>query len=497
MVLVSDLWHQTQRVLGLSAVTSWNLTELFGPHLSKDAVIVSPTDKRFHAKIQQRWTDFDAPSFSVGAIKPATAEDIQNIVKIAAKNDIPFFVTAGGHGISNYSAFDGLSIDLGKFNTVNFNDAQDRLTIGGSTKIHQLIQPLADNGRELPLGSCECVGVVGATLGGGIGGLHGRHGLLIDQLESVQVVTAAGDLITASETENEDLFWALRGAGSNFGIVTSATYRLPKISNKGYYVNADFVYPAAANSSFWKVMAEFDDTLPSRLAITAVAFFDRVNNRPVIAVNAVYYGALDEALPHLKPFDTLNPVMRNISSVPAQGIMDAAFFNFFGNDNGACTPNQHINIFTVALKKFDAQTFEGVFEKMNKFWRAYPDYQGRLLMQRYSTEGPMRVPDESTAYPNRDVKTYMNIEGFYTDPKIDGAVNKFSIDGRKHIIENSGCEKFATYSNYARGDEGPIAWYGERKLAKLAELKRKWDPNQRFSVDNPVPLYWPQEQGDL
>ncbi|KAK4464464.1 hypothetical protein QBC42DRAFT_320032 [Cladorrhinum samala] len=500
MVLASNLWQQAQSVLGLAAVgttPSRNLTELFGSHLSPDAVILPPTYKRFHAEIQQRWTDFNAPSFNVGAIKPATPSDIQAIVKIAAANDIPFFVTGGGHGITNYSSFDGLSIELGKFNTIKINDAQDRITIGGAVKIHQLIQPLADIGRELPLGSCACVGVVGATLGGGIGGLHGRHGPLIDQLEQVEVVTAAGDLITASEKENQDLFWALRGAGSNFGIVTSATYRLPEISNGGYYINADFVYPAERNSSFWKVMAEFDRTLPSRLAITAVAFYDRVNHRPVIAVNAVYYGRMDDALPHLKPFDSLNPVMRNISSVPADGIMDAAFFNFFGNDNGACTPNQHINIFTVALKKFDASTFEAFFSKMNDFWKEYPDYQGRLLMQRYSTEGPMRTPDEATAYPNREIKTFMNIEGFYSDPSIDDAVNKFSIEGRRHFIESSGCDKFAAYSNYARGDEGPIAWYGERKLAKLAALKRKWDPNQLFSANNPVPLHWPGEQGDL
>ncbi|KAF2204958.1 FAD-binding domain-containing protein [Delitschia confertaspora ATCC 74209] len=494
MVAASSLW---QTVLGLSVAT--NLTTLFGPHLSPQAEILHPTDKNFYAKLRQRWTDYRAPSYGIGAIKPVTAKDVQATVQIANEHGLPFFVTAGGHGISDYSTFNGLSIDLSHFDTVESNAEGDRITIGGAVKIHQLIEPLAKLGRELPLGSCMCVGVVGATLGGGIGGLHGYRGLLLDLLEEVEVVTASGDLIKASATENEDLFWALRGAGSNFGIVTSATYRLPEISNKGMYVNADFVYPAERNHSFWQVMADFDESLPSRLAITAVSFFNRITNKPVIAVNAVFYGALSDALPFLKPFESLKPVMSNISSVPAEDIMDAAFFNFFGKDNGACTPNQHINIYTVALKRFHPPTFEAFFSKLVGFWQAHPAYQGRLLMQRYSTEGPMATADDATAYAYRDVKTFMNIEGFYPDSTLDDAVNDFSASGREEFLKTSGFDGLGVYSNtdgtqqYARGDEGPVAWYGERKLARLSELKRKWDPKERLSVNNPVPLNWPSQ----
>lgn len=127
----------------------------------------------------------------------------------------------------------------------------------------------------------------------------------------------------------------------------------------------------------------------------------------MIAVNAVFYGALEEAEPFLKPFQSLKPEMSNISSVPAEGIMDAAFFNFFGQDNGARTPNQHINIYTVALKQFHPPTFEAFFSELVNFWHAHPNYQGRILMQRYSTDGPMAVADDATAYAYRDVKTYM------------------------------------------------------------------------------------------
>jgi hypothetical protein len=124
-------------------------------------------------------------------------------------------------------------------------------------------------------------------------------------------------------------------------------------------------------------------------------------------LNAVFYGPLSDAAPYLLPFQSMSPVMSNISIVPASGIMDAAFFNFFGKDNGACTPNQHINIHTVALKQFHAQTFESFFSKLVDFWQANPTFQGRLLMQRYSNEGPMRTEDGASAFAYRDVKTWM------------------------------------------------------------------------------------------
>lgn len=260
-----------------------NITALFGPHLSSGALVIPPTTVGFPAQLQQRWTDYNAPSYDLGAIKPATERDVQTIVKIANSHELPFFVIGGGHGTSNYTSFGGLAIDLEAFKSVSLHNDNSRLTIGGSVKIHQLGKLLYDAGRELALGSCACVGVVGATLGGGIGGLQGRHGPLLDALESVRVVTADGSLIQASQVENPDVFWALRGAGSNFGIVTSATYRLPTISNHGMYMNADFLFPASANASYFDVLESFEQDIPSRLTINTVAAY----NRLIDAVSAI------------------------------------------------------------------------------------------------------------------------------------------------------------------------------------------------------------------
>lgn len=109
--------------------------------------------------------------------------------------------------------------------------------------------------------------MVGATLGAGVGRYQGLHGLIIDALVSVRLVTAAGDIITVSATEHAELFWGLRGAGFNFGIVLSATYKITDLTNRGSVMNADLVFRASDNVSYFNALKTFQDKLPAELAL--------------------------------------------------------------------------------------------------------------------------------------------------------------------------------------------------------------------------------------
>jgi FAD/FMN-containing dehydrogenase len=127
--------------------------------------------------------------------------------------------------------------------------------------------------------------MVGATLGGGVSKYQGVHGMIIDALESVKLVTASGELVTASRTSNRELFWGMRGAGFNFGIVTEATYRIHGARNGGTVLNADFRFPARLNATFFEILQSFDETLPA-----SMSFFISVNNHPTFGVSiACYY----------------------------------------------------------------------------------------------------------------------------------------------------------------------------------------------------------------
>lgn len=107
----------------------------------------------------------------------------------------------------------------------------------------------------------------------------GHRGLMIDALVSVRLITADGKILTASREENHELFWGIRGAGSNFGIITSATFRVWGITNNGLAMSAGLVFPASVNGSYWRALQTFDDDMPARLALTNMAFFDRQTNQ--------------------------------------------------------------------------------------------------------------------------------------------------------------------------------------------------------------------------
>ncbi|KAJ8061543.1 hypothetical protein OCU04_009356 [Sclerotinia nivalis] len=143
----------------------------------------------------------------------------------------------------------GVEIDLANFNSVAIDKDANTMTGGDSIHFRDITGPLQDAGKELPIGSCTCVGAIGATLGGGIGAYSSKHGLIADSLLSVRMVTGRGDLITVSATQYPDLFWGLKGAGFNYGIITQATYRIYNASNGGYAMNADLRYSASYSAT--------------------------------------------------------------------------------------------------------------------------------------------------------------------------------------------------------------------------------------------------------
>ncbi|CAG7970744.1 unnamed protein product [Penicillium salamii] len=388
--------------LGLSVISqvvaSPNLTAIFGSSLSSAVEIILPGDADWGTRVQARWSDYASPTF-FGVIKPVTESDIQHTVRLAQIYNIRFLATGGGQSFSDYSHFEGISIDLGNFDSVTLDDTQTYLTIGGAAKYNQLTDLLYNASKELPLASCACPGVVGATLGAGIGPLMGHRGLMIDALESVRLVTADGEIITASHEDNAELFWGIRGAGSNFGIITSATFKLWGITNNGLAMSAGLVFPASVNGSYWRVLQTFDTNMPARLALTNMAFFDRQTNQPYIVLNAIYFGPREEGEPYLERFRKLKPLRDEVKMVPQNKLFPPVL--------GSCTPGQKVNIHSTAVKRTDPETLESIFADLNRFWRQHIGYQGRLLIPRFANDATAKVHGNNTSFPWRTAIAHM------------------------------------------------------------------------------------------
>ncbi len=206
--------------------------------------------------------------FAVGSpayvLRPATTADVQAAVSFAAHTGLPLSVRGGGHAFQGFGTNDGgVVIDLSRLSDVEVVDPQRHLVrIGGGATWGQVADALAPHGLAISSGDTRSVGVGGLTLAGGIGWKVRKYGLALDQLVAVDVVTAAGELVTASAERSPDLFWAIRGGGGNFGIAASFTFAAHRTTD---VFHGKITFPAAEAGTVLQGWADHLRSAPDEL----------------------------------------------------------------------------------------------------------------------------------------------------------------------------------------------------------------------------------------
>ncbi|KAK8044171.1 hypothetical protein PG993_004195 [Apiospora rasikravindrae] len=273
--------------------------------------VLTPGDEGYEASLQ-RWSATCIKQAAV-VVKPADAHEASEAVQFATAHAIPLVVRGGGHSPSGASAIEGgMVVDLGLQRSVSVNAAERTVTFGGGCLWEDVDGALWEHGFATVGGTVNHTGVGGLILGGGFGQLMGRHGLAIDVLVSCEVVLANGDIVTASETENPDLFWALRGAGHSFGVVTSFTSR---IFPQGMAWGGLLVLPIAALPDLVSFINAFCEKNDGDQAMLPMLGCHPVTLEPCVATTMFFNGPKEAAEAFYAPLLQLEGAIMNTAGV--------------------------------------------------------------------------------------------------------------------------------------------------------------------------------------
>ncbi|KAI3336885.1 Glucooligosaccharide oxidase [Xylariaceae sp. AK1471] len=459
-------------------------------HWPAGTSISFPGDDTFSGSTK-RWTVYRPPSYAI-AISPSTEQAVAQVVELAASHNVPFLATGGRHGYSTTfgKLQNGVAIDLSRLDSIEINASAATMTIGGGVTIGDIIDPLYQNGVEIQTGSCSCVGMVGATLGAGVGRYQGIHGLIIDALLSVRLVTADGKLVTVSEESNPDLFWGIRGAGANFGVITSATYKIHKLTNDGQVLNADFVFPGNVTSAYFKTLKAYG-TLPAELIPTQGFFWDAGSNSTILMANWLYVGPEEKGRELMAPIFALNPVVQSVSVVPYNQLIQTTAF---GVDASLGIPGRNLVSYTVNVKQLSVTTFEWAYNEISEFLAKYPDGRNSsAVFETFPNAAVNAVPVSSTSYPWRSAVGNFLFQFAFPkhDSTTEAAAKTLGCKLRDRFVATSGYPSLAVYTSYAGGDETLEQIFGHDNLPRLVALKKQWDPTGVFNYQNALSTQYP------
>jgi FAD/FMN-containing dehydrogenase len=429
--------------------------------------VIWPGDPAYETARQPFNTRFTR--FPAGIVVCSSVADVQNAVRWARQQGIPLCARSGGHSYEALSTRDdALVIDVGGLTEVAVDPARGEAIVGAGTRMLDLYRRLWDFGMTLPGGTCPGIGIAGLTLGGGIGFLSRQLGLTCDTLLAVDLVDANGDILRASEDDNADLFWALRGGGGgNFGIATAFTFRLHPI---GEVTTCSLTWPwgdIAEVIDAWQHWApSADDRLTVALGLPSPA-------AGIISATGLFTGSpveLDALIAPLLAVGSPDPAA--IQTLP---YLTAA--EQFAGPPIAGLPFKNASAFASAPLNSAAITtlVDGL--------HAAPT--GSNLVGLFPLGGAIAAIDpKATAFAHRDARFDLQYQAYWWDPAEEAADVAWVRDLRTAMAPYTD----GAYVNYIDADlpDWETAYYGEN-LARLSRIKTRYDPDNVFAGPQSIP----------
>jgi FAD/FMN-containing dehydrogenase len=406
------------------------------------------------------------------------AADVVDSVNFAREHGLVLSVRGGAHNVAGNAVNDGgLVIDLSQMNGVHVDPAARTVRVQGGATWGDCDRETQLFGLAVPGGVVSTTGIAGLTLHGGVGHLRRKYGLSLDSLLSVDIVTADGQLRRADSSENEDLFWAVRGAGSNFGVVTSFEFQAHPVGPM-VMVGAIF-YPLDQARQVLRAWRDYMATAPDELSSLALCwsvppgepFPAETHGAPVLAIAGVYSGSVEDGEPVVQPLRELGEPLVDLSGPWPWLGLQSGFDPLFPKGGLYYWKSRAV-----------AELTEAAIDDIADWGARRPSPLTDITVWHHG--GAMsRVPESETAYGGRDATFLVTGEVSWTDPAQSDEAIAWGREFWSAMGEHSTGGLYLNFPGFGEEkDELVRAGYGPN-YDRLVELKQKYDPDNLFRMN--------------
>jgi FAD/FMN-containing dehydrogenase len=438
-----------------------------------DGELVTPDDSSYDEARHVFFKGFDRRPLAVARVAGAT--DVARVVTAARETGLDLAVRGGGHSRAGHGTSDGgLVIDLSGMNGIQIDsDGTSAWVDTGATAAEYTIAT-AERGRVTGLGDSGSVGIGGITLAGGIGFLTRKNGLTIDDLLAAEVVTADGGVVQASAESEPDLFWAIRGGESNFGVATRLQLRLHEISE---IVGGMLILPATPEVITGFV--EASQAAPEELGTIANVMIappmpmipEEAHGQPVLMGLIAYVGPVDQAEDVLAPF-------RALAEPHADMVRPMRYPELYAGPEPEAQLMTGTNFFVDSLEWGGA---DAILEQLPRSTAMMKTVQIRML-----GGAAARVSNDSSAFAHRDRRLLVGVAAMYADPAEKDAHDAWAAGLTRSLGGADGAGGYVGFLGEAV-EETVRAAYPGGHWEKLRGLKRRYDPDNLFRLNHNIP----------
>ncbi len=394
-------------------------------------------------------------------------------VEAVRETDLPLSVKGGGHHVSGAAVCaDGLTLDLSRMGWVRVDPDAGTARVGAGATWGDVDHETQAFGLAVPGGQDPNIGVAGLTLGGGVGWLSPKHGFTCDNLLSADVVTAGGELVRASPDSNPDLFWALRGGGGNFGVVTAFEFQLHAVGPEIFA--GTLVYPHGDLPAVARRYRDFIETAPREVRILfgsmvlpdASVYPESVRGERAAMLICFYAGPPEAGREVLAPLrEAGEPLMDSLRGRPYKSFQRA------GNTEGS----MRTDLRSQYLSTLSAEAIATVRDHVGRAPSA-----GATVFVSPRTGAQTDPPPDATAYPHRGPAHHVLVEARWSDPARDAEHEAWVREFHEALAPHTNGEVEMNFLTADEPAERVRAAYGDN-YDRLAALKREWDPGNLFS----------------